>query len=39
LGVVSKTLILDALVLNYKGPRVHLDFNKDGTLIGIEVLA
>lgn len=37
-GRVSKTLILDALVPGYKGPRVHLDFNKDGTLIGIELL-
>jgi hypothetical protein len=37
-GVVSKTLILDAIVPGYKGPRVHLDFDKDGILIGIEVL-
>ena len=38
-GTVSKTLSLDALVDGYSGPRVHLDFDRDGTLIGIEVLA
>jgi uncharacterized protein YuzE len=38
-GVVSKTISLDDLFDGYAGPRVHLDFDKDGRLIGIEILA
>lgn len=38
-GYVSKTLVLYHLIENYKGPRIHLDFNKEGVLIGIEILA
>jgi hypothetical protein len=37
-GVVSRTLNLTDLVKGYVGPRVHLDFNVEGVLIGIEVL-
>lgn len=37
-GEAAKTLSLDNIVEGYKGPRVHLDFNKAGELIGIEVL-
>jgi hypothetical protein len=37
-GVVARSLNLADLVMQYSGPRVHLDFNKDGTLIGIEIL-
>jgi len=38
-GVVAKTLELGDLIEKYVGPRINLDFNKDGTLIGIEILA
>jgi hypothetical protein len=37
-GSVSKTICLDNIVENFKGPRINLDFNKEGVLIGIEVL-
>jgi Protein of unknown function (DUF2283) len=37
-GIVSKTICLDDVLDGFKGPRVHLDFNKDGLLIGIEIL-
>lgn len=37
-GCVAKTVTLDELV-DYIGPRVHLDFDKDNHLIGIEILA
>lgn len=36
-GIVSKTVILGELI-DYKGPQIHLDLDKDGTLIGIEIL-
>jgi len=36
-GMVSKTILLDD-ILDYTGPRVHLDLDKNGTLIGIEIL-
>jgi hypothetical protein len=35
--MVSKTVTLND-ILDYKGPRVHLDLDKNGTLIGIEIL-
>jgi hypothetical protein len=38
-GVVSKTICLDDLVADFRGARVHLDFDRDGVLIGIEILA
>ena len=38
-GVVAKMLDLAELIEKYQGPRVHLDFNKRGVLIGIEILA
>jgi len=38
-GIVSRTICLDDVVDNFKGPRVNLDFNKEGGLIGIEILA
>lgn len=38
-GVVSKTICLDEVLDNFKGPRINLDFNNDGVLIGIEILA
>jgi len=37
-GIVSKTIILNE-VLDFKGPHVHLDLDKEGRLIGIEILA
>ena len=37
-GVVSRTICLDDVINEFKGPRVNLDFNKDGVLIGIEIL-
>lgn len=38
-GCVAKTICLDNLIDGLKGPRVNLDFNRDGVLIGIEILA
>lgn len=38
-GCVARTVALDDLVENYSGPRVHLDFDKEQRLIGIENLA
>lgn len=38
-GVVKKTICLDDLIKDFKGPRVNFDFDKDGVLIGIEILA
>ena len=37
-GVVKKSVSLDD-IYNYDGPRVQLDFNLEGKLIGIEVIA
>ena len=37
-GVVERTEDLCTLVENYKGPEIYLDFDKDGFLIGIELL-
>lgn len=37
-GIVSRTLNMNDLVKDYSGPRIHLDFNSEGILIGIEVL-
>ena len=37
-GAVSKTICLDEVLDDFKGPRVHLDFNQNGVLIGIEIL-
>ncbi len=37
--MVSKTVSLDDVINGYVGPRVHLDFNDIGELIGIEILA
>jgi len=36
--VVSRTLNLYDLVNTYSGPQVNLDFNREGVLIGIEIL-
>jgi len=37
-GIVAKSARLGALVKNYKGPWVMFDFDKEGFLIGIEIL-
>ena len=37
-GIVAKMVCLNDVVDNFKGPRVNLDFNQDGVLIGIEIL-
>lgn len=37
-GCVKKTIHLDHLIEEPKGPRVLLDFNDQGELIGIEIL-
>jgi uncharacterized protein YuzE len=38
-NIVSKQITLGELVKGYKGPAVYLDFDNDGKLIGIEILA
>jgi hypothetical protein len=37
-GVVKKSVSLDD-IYDYDGPRVQLDFDADGRLIGVEVVA
>ena len=37
-AIVTKTFRIDDLIEGYKGPQVHFDFNRDGLLIGIEIL-
>jgi|LakMenE18May11ns_1017448.scaffolds.fasta_scaffold9487908_2 hypothetical protein len=37
-GLVAKSISLDD-IYDYEGPRVQLDFNKEGKLIGVEVVA
>ena len=37
-GIVKKQVELDDLIPDYKGPEIRLDFDKDGLLIGIEIL-
>jgi len=36
-GIVAKTVRLDG-ILDYRGPWVNLDLDRDGRLIGIEIL-
>lgn len=38
-GIVSRHESIKDLIDGYKGPDVFLDFDKDGCLIGIEILA
>jgi len=38
-GVVAKQLRLRDLCGSYKGPDIYLDFDKNESLIGIEILA
>jgi hypothetical protein len=37
-GIVSRSVRLDGLIEDYKGPAVNLDFDQAGLLIGIEIL-
>ncbi|WP_312923035.1 DUF2283 domain-containing protein [Empedobacter brevis] len=37
-GIVEKNIDIASLIKGYKGTPVYLDFNKDGFLIGIEIL-
>lgn len=36
-GIVKKQTRLSDLIDDYKGPDIYLDFNADGTIIGIEI--
>ncbi len=38
-GVVAKTICLDDVIKDFKGPRINLDFDREGLLIGVEILA
>ena len=38
-GLVTKTISIDDFIPNYKGPQINLDFDHNGELIGIEILA
>ena len=38
-GVVQKQVDLRKVISQYSGPDVYLDFNNEGKLIGIEILA
>jgi uncharacterized protein YuzE len=37
-GIVSKTVAITDLIENYKGVSLYFDFDKDGEIIGIEIL-
>lgn len=37
-GCVANTIVLEDMVPGYRGPDIHLDFDKDGVLIGLEIL-
>ena len=37
-GIVDKTVGLRDLIENFQGPDLFFDFDKDGELIGIEIL-
>ena len=38
-GSVARTVCLDDIICGFKGPRINLDFDNEGMLIGIEILA
>lgn len=38
-GIAAKTVDLSELVPDYVGPRIYLDFDEEGRLIGLEILA
>jgi len=37
-GIVDKNIDIASLIKNYIGTPIYFDFNKDGILIGIEIL-
>ncbi|MDU3160351.1 MAG: DUF2283 domain-containing protein [Hafnia alvei] len=37
-GAVAKVIPIHEIIANYQGPEVFLDFDKNGMMIGIEVL-
>ena len=37
-GAVKETVWLHALIPDYKGPAIYLDFDSDKVLIGIEII-
>ncbi len=37
-GCVERTIGIGELIEEYKGPRIYLDFDDSGELIGIEIL-
>ena len=37
-GIVDKTIPITDLIENYKGVSLYFDFDKDGEIIGIEIL-
>ncbi len=37
-GCVANTVALEDLLPGYRGPDINLDFNKDGVLIGLEII-
>lgn len=38
-GVVAKTIAIDDVISDYDGPQVNFDFDANGKMIGIEILA
>jgi len=37
-GSVANTIVLEDLIPGYLGPDINLDFDKNGVLIGLEIL-
>jgi uncharacterized protein YuzE len=37
-GCVANTVVLEDLIPSYQGPDIHLDFDKNGVLIGLEIV-
>ena len=37
-GCVADTVILEDLLPNYRGPDISLDFDREGVLIGLEII-
>ena len=36
-GIVKRTICLSDIIKNYKGIPIHLDFDEEGELLGIEI--
>jgi uncharacterized protein YuzE len=37
-GCVANTVVLEDLIPGYQGPDINLDFDKNGVLIGLEII-